>query len=139
MGRRPARWICLLAVGLGVAGFARLARAGDEEEAGRALYRKYCGACHGPSGRGDGIAGVLFNPKAADLTQLAKKAGGQFPYQRTLRYIDGRESVHAHGDPDMPVWGEVFRQESSWSIEHSAEIRGKLMLITDYVQSIQAK
>jgi mono/diheme cytochrome c family protein len=24
---------------------------------GRAMYLRYCGACHGPQGKGDGIAG----------------------------------------------------------------------------------
>ncbi|MGZ8443641.1 MAG: hypothetical protein ACXW6K_06520 [Candidatus Binatia bacterium] len=25
--------------------------------------------------------------------------------------IDGRPLVRAHGDRDMPVWGEIFRSE----------------------------
>ncbi|MGZ8500497.1 MAG: hypothetical protein ACXW5W_19000 [Candidatus Binatia bacterium] len=25
--------------------------------------------------------------------------------------IDGRRLVRAHGDRDMPVWGEIFRSE----------------------------
>jgi hypothetical protein len=47
--------------------------------------------------------------------------------------------VRAHGDPAMPVWGETFRAESAWDMGRRVEVQGKLMLITDYVRSIQAK
>ncbi len=33
---------------------------------GKKLYEKYCLACHGPQGRGDGA--VQFDPPVADLT-----------------------------------------------------------------------
>lgn len=33
---------------------------------GKKLYEKYCMACHGPKGRGDGA--TQFEPPAADLT-----------------------------------------------------------------------
>ena len=43
----------------------------------------------------------------------------------------------AHGDPDMPVWGEVFSADSVAPVGRRIEIQGKLMLLTDYVRSIQ--
>lgn len=106
---------------------------------GQAMYLRYCGACHGPAGKGDGIAGTLITPKPADLTQIAKTNGGTFPFQGVLAYIDGTKDMRAHGDPAMPVWGETFRAESAWDMGRRVEVQGKLMLITDYVQSIQAK
>lgn len=109
------------------------------EQLGRPTYRRYCGACHGPDGRGDGIAGTFLTPKPTDLTQIAKKNGGQFPFLKTMRYIDGTETVRAHGDPAMPVWGEIFRDEATWDTARRIEVRGKLLIITDYIQSIQAK
>lgn len=42
-----------------IAGERNLAR-------GKKLYEKYCLACHGPQGRGDGT--VRFDPPVADLT-----------------------------------------------------------------------
>jgi len=33
---------------------------------GKTLYKKYCLACHGPQGRGDGA--TRFDPPVADLT-----------------------------------------------------------------------
>jgi mono/diheme cytochrome c family protein len=106
---------------------------------GRALYLQYCGACHGPSGKGDGIAGTFMRPKPKDLTRIAKESDGKFPFQRTMEAIDGRKTTRAHGDPDMPVWGEVFQEQPGWDPHHRADVHGKLMLITDYVRSIQEK
>jgi mono/diheme cytochrome c family protein len=106
---------------------------------GRAMYLRYCGACHGPQGKGDGIAGGLMTPRPADLTQVAKKNGGTFPFQGVMADIDGTKDVRAHGDPVMPVWGEMFRAESAWDMGRRVEVQGKLMLITDYVRSIQAR
>jgi mono/diheme cytochrome c family protein len=106
---------------------------------GRAMYLRYCGACHGPQGKGDGVAGSLMSPKPADLTKLAEKNGGTFPFQKVMAYIDGTQDLRAHGDPVMPVWGEVFRAEAGWDMGRRVEVQGKLMLITDYVRSIQAE
>jgi hypothetical protein len=39
----------------------------------------------------------------------------------------------------MPVWGETFRAASAWDMGRRVEVQGKLMLITDYVGSIQTK
>ena len=131
--RRLAR--SLLAIAL-VAGPVR---AGNADHPGHATYLRYCGACHGPDGHGDGIAGTFMRPKPADLTQIAKHNGGTFPTIKMMRYIDGTEDVRAHGDPDMPVWGEIFRDQSTWDIARRADVRGKLLVITEYLQTIQAQ
>jgi mono/diheme cytochrome c family protein len=106
---------------------------------GHAMYLRYCGACHGSAGKGDGVAGSFMTPKPTDLTQIAAKHGGTFPFQGVMAYIDGTNDVRQHGDPAMPVWGETFRAESAWDMGRRVEIQGKLMLITDYVRSIQTK
>jgi mono/diheme cytochrome c family protein len=81
----------------------------DADDPGQMLYLRYCGACHGPAGKGDGVAGKFMRPKPADLTGIAKAHGGAFPFDETMKVVDGRNSVRAHGDPDMPVWGETMR------------------------------
>lgn len=113
--------------------------ASGSDDPGRALYVRYCGACHGPNAKGDGIAGTFINPKPADLTQIAKKHGGTFSFEETVRVIDGRTTVRAHGDPDMPVWGELFRDNPAWEMTRRAGVRGTLVLITEYLQSVQEK
>lgn len=122
----------LLASVIGVAA----ARADDP---GKQAYVRYCGACHGPEGRGDGIAGSFMRPKPADLTKIAKRNGGEFPFGRVMETIDGRNTPRAHGDPQMPVWGEIFADEPSWEMSRRSEIRAKLAAITDYLRSIQDK
>jgi len=103
---------------------ASLAHGEDRGEPGRALYLRYCGACHGPAGKGDGIAGDFMRPKPTDLTQLARKNRGEFPFQKTIQAIDGTMRVRPHGESEMPVWGEVLREP---------------LAITNYLRSIQSK
>lgn len=116
-----------------------VASAAENGPAGKAMYRKYCAACHGESGKGDGVVSGLMQPKPTDLTQIAKKNGGEFPFMTVAEDIDGTNTIHAHGDPAMPVWGEIFRSDIPSSMARQSEIRGRIMLITEYVRSIQAK
>lgn len=91
------------------------------------------------AGRGDGIAGTFMRPKPVDLTQIAKKNKGEFPFMRVMQTIDGRNTVRAHGDPQMPVWGEILTDQANSPNSRQAEVHSKLMAITDYIRSIQAK
>lgn len=56
---------------------------------GKQLYEKYCLACHGPQGRGDGA--VQFDPPVADLTSSDVL---QKPDSRLLKNIhEGRPNT----------------------------------------------
>jgi hypothetical protein len=44
---------------------------------GPAMYRDYCAACHGSSGKGDGPASVALKAPATDLTRLAANNRGR--------------------------------------------------------------
>jgi mono/diheme cytochrome c family protein len=112
--------------------------AGATEPVGEVVYQRYCGACHGPHGKGDGLAGTFMTPKPPDLSKLAAKSGGTFRTMAIMRYIDGTETVRAHGDPAMPVWGEIFRLEAAAPASRRIEVQGKLLLITEYLRTIQA-
>lgn len=114
------------------------ATAGDQTP-GQAVYLRYCGACHGPTGKGDGLAGSFMRPKPTDLTRLAKDNRGEFPTHRLIEVIDGRSTVRAHGEPDMPVWGEIFQDQAGWDLTRRAEVRGKILVIVDHLRSIQQK
>jgi mono/diheme cytochrome c family protein len=118
---------------------ALVSHAADGDDPARSMYLRYCGACHGPAAKGDGIAGTFMNPKPADLTKIAKKSGGVYPAEETLRIIDGRTTVRAHGDPDMPVWGEIFRENPAWEMTRKAGVRGTLAMINDYLARVQEK
>jgi mono/diheme cytochrome c family protein len=43
-------------------------------EDGKAVYTTYCAACHGDSGKGDGVAAAALDPKPADYTDAARMA-----------------------------------------------------------------
>lgn len=75
---------------------------GSPPRHGGDLYRHYCASCHGVSGRGDGPAAGALSPRPPDLTQST--AG----VPELMRIIDGRRTIRAHGEPAMPVWGDVF-------------------------------
>lgn len=116
---------------------AAAASAADPQ--GQAAYRRYCSACHGPDGKGDGVVSGLMNPRPTDLTQLAQQHGGQFPTLQVMESIDGRKPIAAHGDTGMPVWGEVFDKDRGQVMAAEAQTRGKVHEITMYLQSIQVK
>ncbi len=102
-----------------------------------ALYRQYCSACHGTSGRGDGIVAPFLDPRPIDLTTIERNFQGPFPKYLVTMAVDGRDTVRAHGNSDMPVWGEVFAAEFLPSPTASDQARGKVMKIVDYIESIQ--
>jgi mono/diheme cytochrome c family protein len=105
----------------------------------KAAYLRYCGACHGEDGKGTGVVSALLRPKPTDLTVLAKQNKGEFPFGRMIQVVDGRTTVRAHGDPDMPVWGEVFKGQEGTSMAEEAKVRGKLFLVIEYISSLQQK
>lgn len=121
------------------AGLPVVARAAEAPVPSKKAYLRYCSACHGESGKGDGVVGGFMTPKPTDLTQLAKQSGGHLQQAKLRQAIDGTTTVRAHGDSEMPVWGEILRAESTAPLHEQAEARGKLMLITDYIESIQVQ
>jgi mono/diheme cytochrome c family protein len=114
-----------------------IAESGDTPA--KTTYLRYCGACHGEDGKGQGVVSGFMQPKPPDLTTIAKNNEGEFPFGRMIHVIDGRLTVRAHGDPEMPVWGEMFKAQDGMSIGEEAEVRGKLLLIVEYLSSIQQK
>jgi mono/diheme cytochrome c family protein len=110
---------------------------GDPELArGEVLYRMHCASCHGKQGRGDGPVAEDLRVRPADLTGLAKRAGGTFPAQDVAATIDGRTIVRGHGSREMPVWGLTFAdrgRDTSQEREVAAEIRA----VVRYLREMQ--
>src|SRR5690242_7166046 len=52
---------------------------------GRTMYKQYCAVCHGEEGKGQGPFASTLKVPPADLTALAKRHGGKFPYD----YVSG--------------------------------------------------
>jgi len=86
---------------------SQLALSSDKDVSdGHRYFVRYCAACHGQDGLGDGpVAKSLARPPA-NLRKLGDKYGMPLPAHRIAELIDGRDTVRAHGNRDMPVWGE---------------------------------
>ena len=104
---------------------------------GYRYFVRYCSACHGAEGRGDGPTASALQPPPADLTRIAQRRGGHFPVTEITAYIDGRIGVPAHGRRDMPVWGERFGEIVGHDVLGEAVIRSHLELLIAYLQAIQ--
>jgi mono/diheme cytochrome c family protein len=129
-------YIVLLVITAAAPAFAQEQKKLDRSEAtmGQTIYFRYCAACHGTEGRGDGPVAPGLVRKPIDLTALASKNKGVFPFDKVARSIDGRETPRAHGAPDMPVWGEVFGKTTGTD---APSVEAAVSRITHYVWSIQ--
>ena len=86
-----------------------LAQKDEVKARGEQLYQRYCATCHG-------------------------KQGGQFPFWRLYRIIDGREAITGHGPRDMPIWGDWFQTIGD---QHEDAVRGRIWQLLYYLESIQ--
>lgn len=100
-------------------------------------YRTYCASCHGMDGKGDGplAENLRFHPP--DLSLIAKRSGGEFPTEKVIRIVDGRKPLSGHGGPDMPIWGDAFRNAETGYEDEAA--RAKIRQVVDYLKTLQAK
>jgi mono/diheme cytochrome c family protein len=103
---------------------------------GTEIFRHYCTSCHGVDGRGHGPASVALKHGAPDLTRIAQRNGGTFPFRRVKEIIEGKESgPQAHGSREMPVWGPIFHEvESDMDL---GEVR--LDAVTKTIEAMQQK
>jgi len=104
---------------------------------GEEIFQKYCAACHGESGRGDGPVARGLTTRVPDLTAISRHYGG-FPTQLVRDTIDGRGvRVDAHGARTMPVWGYEFWIEEGGDVVAQREMKEVIAKLVDYIRSIQ--
>ena len=108
----------------------------DPTREGSLLYRHFCASCHGAGGHGDGPVAEFLTVKPTDLTQLARDNGGEFPFEKIVKVIDGRNEVRPHG-VEMPVWGNAFHQVDPGEDEEA--VRQKIEALAHFLESIQAE
>lgn len=108
---------------------------------GKREYRRNCAQCHGPKGKGDGPVAAALIKKPADLTMLAKNNKGEFPEKRVVAFIEGAQTVAAHGSRAMPIWGLAFRRPtpSSTAGHTTQEVNERINMLVEYIKSIQEK
>lgn len=111
----------------------------DEPDSGKQMYLRYCSSCHGMEGNGNGPVAGQLKVKVPDLTLLAKKHKSIYPLDDVMATIDGRRAVRAHGDRNMPVWGETFRNEAEGRKYPELTTLLRARTIAEYVGTLQKK
>ncbi len=79
----------------------------QDAEVGAELYARHCATCHGVDGAGNGPMAPVLIIQPSNLTTLVERHDGQFPMERVVMRIDGRDPLVSHGSP-MPVYGDFF-------------------------------
>jgi mono/diheme cytochrome c family protein len=103
---------------------------------GPTLFRNHCAACHGEDGRGGGPAAPVMRVPVPNLRTLAARNGGTFPADAVTAHIDGRQMQAAHGDRQMPVWGDVFRTGEGLATADRAA-RERVAAVVKFLEVIQ--
>ncbi|SHG92790.1 cytochrome c [Marivita hallyeonensis] len=109
---------------------------------GQALFQSNCSVCHGPTGAGDGPVAELFSQRPSNLQHLAKENNNTFPFSEVYQSINGRRDITAHGNSEMPIWGNYFLEDALPQTFHpgvTAEdiVQGRILALVYYLQSVQ--
>jgi mono/diheme cytochrome c family protein len=106
---------------------------------GRADFNKHCAPCHSENGKGNGPElKVIPGIKPANLTTIAARNGGVFPFREVEDTIDGRKIIPSHKRFDMPFWGVNFQQQGQeFTPASEAKARKRIDAIVDYIATLQ--
>ena len=111
-------------------------------QSGKQDYDTYCAECHGSNGKGNGptTQTIPMNPPPPDITVLAKRNGGKFPFDEVVDLIDGRKQVPSHERIQMPFLGTTLQQPGKeFTPESDAAVKRRIDAMARYVQSLQQK
>ena len=103
---------------------------------GQQMYFSYCASCHGPDGKGDGPVATQLKHPIPDLSTIAQRNGGIYPWNRVELTIAGDPDTPSHGSADMPVWGPLL---SDISHQDHTQVHMRLYNLVDHVRSLQVK
>jgi mono/diheme cytochrome c family protein len=103
---------------------------------GPELFRAYCATCHGKDAKGGGPMAASLRIAPPDLTRIALRNGGSFPFLQVQKIISGEQQPPStHGTREMPVWGPIF-SEVSWDQDLG---RVRIYSLAMYLEAIQVK
>lgn len=125
---------------------AALAQTRTPQEVGKREFEAHCATCHGIDARGDGPMRPFLARAPSNLTTIARRHGGNFPRSAIADMIDGRglEGPGPHGTRDMPIWGQVYRDESDMQLRGTPfpaewSVRGRILSLVEYLSTIQLR
>lgn len=101
---------------------------------GDQMFRQFCAACHGSDAKGHGPAAYALKVPPADLTTLAKRHDGKFPYPYVSDVLLFGKGFPAHGSSEMPTWGPLFRYLDQ---RNEAVVRQRVKKLSDYLATLQ--
>ncbi len=143
------KWLMTAGLAAAIAGAAQA----QDVDVGKSEFQSSCASCHGADGKGNGPLREQLKVPPPDLTILARNNNGEFPAAALYQTIDGSKAVPAHGNREMPIWGERFNpiislphsvDPSYWKLagpEQSPEVvvRKRISAVVDYLGRIQQK
>ncbi len=101
---------------------------------GQTLFVTYCAVCHGKAADGTGPMASVLKVRVPNLTELAKRNAGKFPFDRVARRIEGTDTTSVgHGTKEMPIWGPLFSQVANDQDFGKVRIHN----ITKYIETLQ--
>jgi len=101
---------------------------------GEQMYKQYCAACHGADAKGHGPVAARLTTPPADLTTLAKRHDGKFPYDYVKSVLQFGPGAAAHGTSEMPTWGPIFRYIDK---RNERAVKQRIKNLCDYLASLQ--
>lgn len=105
-------------------------------DSGPKMFAAYCAVCHGATGKGDGPAVAALKHPPGDLTTMARVNKGKFPALRVQNVLNGKAEVAAHGNVEMPIWGDLFKTLNPGD---QMVTQQRIHNLTHFVESLQVK
>jgi len=101
---------------------------------GQQMYTQYCAACHGADAKGHGPLAVALKTPPADLSTLAIRHQGKFPYDYVSSVLEFGPGFLAHGSSEMPTWGPIFRY---YDKRNEKVVKLRIRTLSEYLESLQ--
>ena len=126
--------VSIVSIGLICAAQAALAEplSKSKDDPGETTYLTYCALCHGVGGA-PGMFADALKKAAPDLTEIAKRNGGQFSEERVAQIIrDG--GISGHGTMRLLSWEKYFKADNS-----SEQVDQIIRDLTEYLKKHQTQ
>ena len=111
----------------------------QDADLGQATFMDACASCHGAAADGSGPMAEILTVPVPDLTDLAARYDGTFPWLRVVHVVDGRTGLRGHGGA-MPLFGSLFKGDTAVADapDGSPVIVSKRVLdVVEYIESLQ--
>ena len=103
---------------------------------GQQMFKEYCAVCHGADAKGQGPLAAMLKTPPPDLTMLAKRHLGKFPYDYVKNILEFGPGPSSHGSSDMPTWGPIFRYNDK---QNERVVQHRIKNLCDFLASLQER